>query len=126
MRMAWSLGVTIAAILFGSFGDARPLVDVHVERDAAAGDCPDAATLAASIEEIERRPNAGAPAAPITPGVRATVTFGRLPTGYQAALRLFGAREGERTLTDTGPSCAALGRAVAITLALSLESDADL
>jgi hypothetical protein len=38
--MAWSLGVAIAALLFGSFGDARPLVDVQVERDAAAGDCP--------------------------------------------------------------------------------------
>jgi hypothetical protein len=123
--MAWSVGVTFAAFLFGSSVDERPVVDVHVERGAAAGDCPDAPALTALIEEIERRPNAGAPAAPITPGVRAAVTFERSPTGYRAALRLFGAREGERTLTDTGPSCAALGRAVAITLALSLESGTD-
>jgi hypothetical protein len=40
-------------------------------------------------------------------------------------LLLAGKREGERTLTDTGPNCAALGRAVGITIALLLDAGRD-
>jgi len=128
--MPWSVGVAVAAFLLGSAEGARSPLDLHVEREPAAADCPDAASLAASIDDIERHPAAGAAEAPTetptTPGVRADVTFARAETGYRATLRLRGAKAGERTLTDTGPSCAALGRAVAIALALSLEGEPDL
>src|SRR5947207_3381796 len=124
--MPLSVGVTVAAFLLGSVEGARSPLDLHVEREPAAADCPDAASLTAAIDDIERHPAAGAAETPTTPGVRADVTFARAETGYRATLRLRGAKAGERTLTDTGPSCAALGRAVAIALALSLEGEPDL
>jgi hypothetical protein len=121
--MAWSIGVALGALLVGSVAGPTSPFDLHVEREGGAVDCPDAAALTASIDDIERHPATGAAAT--TPGVRAEVTFARAETGYRATLRLRGAKVGERTLTDTGASCAALGRAVAIALALSLEGDPD-
>jgi hypothetical protein len=50
--------------------------------------------------------------------VQVRVQFSRTEAGYEARLRLAGAREGERFLFDNGPSCAALADAVAVTVAL--------
>lgn len=112
--MPWAAGVVVVALLEAGAGDAPRPLDLRVERRAGATDCPDERALAASTAEIDRR---------ATPGVQAEVTFERQEAGYRATLRLHGAKQGERTLTDTGPTCAALGRAVAITLALSLAGE---
>jgi hypothetical protein len=104
---------------------AAPLsTELSVEREDAAADCPDAAGLARLVERIVG-PGAGGPV--VRPGgdVRAAVRFSRGAATYEAALALTGARQGARTLTDTGPTCAALGRAVAITMALLLDAGLD-
>ena len=46
------------------------------------------------------------------------VQYSRSVTGYEAHLRLSGAREGERVLRDNGQSCEVLADAVAVTVAL--------
>jgi hypothetical protein len=100
---------------------AAPLSsELRVERAGDAEGCPDRAALARLVAGIVgATPSDGAAA------VRADVSFARAPSGFEATLRLMGAREGERTLTDTGPTCTALGRAVAITLALLLDPELD-
>jgi hypothetical protein len=46
------------------------------------------------------------------------VSFDRSEGGFRALVHLAGAKPGERELTDTGPNCAPLTQAVAITLIL--------
>lgn len=90
---------------------------VDVERGAGAEDCPDARALDRALEElISNAPEAGT--------VRAAVAFSHGAAGYEATLRFGGAKEGQRTLTDTGPTCEALGRAAVITIALVLDATA--
>ena len=88
-----------------------------MSRTAAAQACPDKAELRAIVEQVARRP---LPAAGIAgpPGIEAEVRFERTEDRFRATVRLAGAKSGERELTDTGPSCAPLAQAVAITLVL--------
>ena len=51
----------------------------------------------------------------------ANVEFRRGDSGFSALVRLTGAKQGERLLTDTGGSCAPLAQAVAVTLALLMD-----
>jgi len=88
---------------------------VSVDRAPAAVDCPSAEALTAGVEAIVGRPLAES-ADSRTMQVR--VQFFRSEAGYEARLRLTGAREGERVLFDNGPNCAALADAVAVTVAL--------
>jgi hypothetical protein len=100
---------------------AAPLTaELVVERAPGADDCPDGDGLARLIERIVG-PGAGGL---VRPGgeVRASVRFSRDASIYRATLLLAGAKQGERTLTDTGPTCTALGRAVGITMALLLDA----
>lgn len=105
---------------------AAPLTaELDVQRAAGAEDCPDAVALEAMIARILNAPvggdsNAGARE------VRARLSFSRSGTGYTATVHLDGRKAGERTLTDTGPTCAALGRAAGITLALVLDTGEEL
>jgi hypothetical protein len=105
---------------------AAPLTaELDVRRATGTDDCPDAAALDATIARILSAPvegNTGAGAR----AVRAQVAFRRSGAGYEATVRLAGAKTGERTLADTGPTCEALGRAVAITLALVLDTREEL
>lgn len=118
------MGVAASAALLGLFPAAAGAVPVSaelsVERSSGAEDCPDRAALATMIVRIL---NGADGSGLVGPGgdVRAEVQFARAPLGYQVTLRLEGARVGERTLTDTGATCTALGRAVGITLALLLD-----
>jgi hypothetical protein len=101
---------------------AAPLsAELSVERSADASDCPDVATLSRIVERLMSADAVG-PVVHAGGEVRAGVRFTREAGIYEARLVLAGAREGERALTDTGPTCAALGRAVGITLALSLDA----
>lgn len=54
------------------------------------------------------------------------VQFSRSEEGYQAHLRLTGAREGERVLRDNGQRCEALADAVAVTVALLFDPSSEL
>jgi hypothetical protein len=91
---------------------------IVVARAPNASDCPDTANLAARVERITE----GAGAAPGETSV--AVVFSRVNTGYEASIRLSGAREGERILHDEGPACDALADAVAVTTALLLDPSA--
>jgi hypothetical protein len=105
---------------------ATPLTAaLEVQREAGADDCPDAAALEATIARILSAP-ADAASSGSPPAVRARVAFKRSGAGRQATVNLDGAKAGERTLTDTGPTCEALGRAVGITLALVLDTREEL
>jgi len=99
-----------------------PLASLEVRRAPEAAGCPDADGLAADLADITDAPDrfVARPGAP----VRVAVDWDRLPNeGFRASVRLDGARQGIRTLTDAGPTCAALGHAVAIALALVLDAD---
>jgi hypothetical protein len=102
---------------------AAPLsVELAVERGPGAEDCPDRDGLARIVERLVDA------AGRVRPGgdVRADVGFSRVASIYRATLRFAGAKQGERTLTDTGPTCTALGRAVGITVTLLLDDEAPL
>ena len=124
--MTWSAGVAIIAAVLGSAAGPRPALELHVQRGPSAEDCPDAPTLSRTVEDvadIERRMEGGVPPGAPPSVVHADVTFARTTAGYRGTVHLRGAREGERTFTDTGPSCGALAKAVAITMALSLDGE---
>ena len=113
--------VVLAALAVSRAAVASPLsAEISVERSSGAEDCPEQAHLATMIDRILKDADGRGV---LGPGgdVRAEVQFARTPLGYQATLRLQGAKQGERTLTDTGPTCTALGRAVSITMALVLD-----
>jgi hypothetical protein len=97
---------------------AEPLpIALAVSRTQEAQACPDGAELQALVERVARRPLAGAGTAG-GPGIAAEVVFERTEERFRARVHLAGAKTGERELTDTGPTCAPLAQAVAITLVL--------
>src|SRR4051812_24967108 len=106
-------------LLAGSAGAAPLSASFTVTRLAEASDCPDADALDATVKGIL----GGAAARELV--VRADVEFARDALGYRAVMHLRGAKQGERTLTDSGPTCVALGRAVGITMALLLDTPDD-
>jgi hypothetical protein len=119
-RIALALSACVG--LAASRAGAAPFsAALTVARAPGADDCPDEASLARLIERIVS-PDASGPL--VRPGgdVRAAVSFTRGASTYEATLILNGQREGRRTLTDTGPTCTALGRAVGITMALLLDA----
>jgi hypothetical protein len=104
---------------------AAPRAELSVERASGAEDCPDTAALEAMLARIVSPPGTTGEGGG-DDAVEASVAFGRSAVGYAAELRVRGGKDGERTLTDTGPTCTALGRAVSITLALILDAHAEL
>ncbi len=119
------MGVAASAAILGlapavAAVDGPLSAELSVERSSGAEDCPDRAGLATLIGRILKGADGSGVVRP-NGDVRAEVQFSRAPLGYRATLRLDGARVGERTLTDTGATCTALGRAVSITLALLLD-----
>jgi hypothetical protein len=96
---------------------AEPLpIGLVVSRSATAQGCPDGTELAALVEQVARRPHLAGGAGGA--GIEAEIAFERTFDRLRATVRLGGAKTGERELTDTGPSCAPLAQAVAITLVL--------
>jgi hypothetical protein len=121
-RIALASAVACAWLATTSRARAATLsAELTVERAAGADDCPDGDGLSRIIERIVRA-DVASPIVRLGGDVRAAVRFSRGATTYQATLLLAGQREGERTLTDTGPTCTALGRAVGITMALLLDA----
>jgi hypothetical protein len=93
---------------------------IVVARAPDASDCPDTANLAARVARITE----GAGAAPGSATSSVAVAFSRVERGYEASIRLRGARDGERILHDEGPTCDALADAVAVTTALLFDPSA--
>jgi hypothetical protein len=102
--------------------DDVKIATLLVHRAESAADCPDAARLAAAIEQ--------------TLGARVVDTSGRAHTkltlqvslssgnaGYVAILRARGTRSGERRIDDIGATCAGLQDALTVTLALILDDE---
>ena len=112
------LGLFLAAVLATSSAVADPLsAEISVPEPTAG--CPASRELRALVERIAQRP-----LLPTSPSdtVFATVRFRQAGTGFEAQVHLTGAKQGERLLTDTGESCAPLAQAVAVTLALVMDS----
>lgn len=122
------LALALASLApFGSFarrafgaplGGALP--QLSVERPADAVGCPDAPAVAAALRELTGREvvttEAGAGA-----GERWLVTVRREGAGYEAVVRVEGARSGERRLSAPGVACGELREAIAVTIALVLD-----
>ncbi|AKT41292.1 hypothetical protein [Chondromyces crocatus] len=99
---------------------SSPLARLTVTRTAEATDCPDAAALTAAVEVAMKRPaldDASEEAAADTYEVR----IFREDDAYAAVLR---AGDLTRRISDPGPTCAGLAEALAITLAILLDSEA--
>jgi hypothetical protein len=94
--------------------DTAPLL--VVDREAGAERCLDAEALAIKVEQIRGRPAVDAPN-------RYRVTFARTDDGFAATIRSDTSRGSVRALEHQGANCSALGHAVALTLALLLDSD---
>lgn len=107
----------VSFALFALSPGARALggAPVVVERGAGAERCPEGDALSMRIEQIRGRPAVGLPA-PFR------VSFARTDDHFVATIRN-DAIAGIRTLEHDGANCAALGNAVALTLALLFDSD---
>ena len=116
------LAVFALVASFGSAARAESLPALVVTRAAGANDCPDAANLAAEVARMNGRPSLD-PGGSSAATTRLHVELSRGLEGYSAVIRAAGARSGERRLTDVGPTCENLGDALALTLALILDSD---
>ncbi len=123
--------VTVGALVVAARGTARAAgaapgsgpIPIGVERTRAAVDCPSAAALAARVNQIARGDAVVAAQPGELPGVM--VTLDRDGEGYRARIEAFAPVTGVRVITDPGPSCAGLGSAVAVTLALLLDATPD-
>lgn len=88
---------------------------LSVSRAPGADDCPDAAALLARIERIRGAQMHGG-----QPGYR--VSFARDSAGIHAEITS-AQSAGARVLDDSGPDCAALAQATAVSLALLFDAD---
>jgi hypothetical protein len=114
MRIVSSL-VMFALLLFSPSAGSGAIAPIVVERGAGAERCPEAEPIMTRVEQIRGRPADGLPAP-------YRVSFARKDDGFVATIRS-DAAGGVRTLEHTGAQCAALGDAVAVTLALLFDSD---
>jgi hypothetical protein len=111
-------GLLLAVALSTSTAVAGPLSAEIRVLEATVG-CPESRELHTMVEHIVQRPIM--PTLPLDT-MFTTVRFRRAGTGLEALVQLTGAKQGERWLTDTGESCAPLAQAVAVTLALLIDS----
>jgi hypothetical protein len=114
-----SAAAVLIALTIVSLARAAPVAATLSVRRDGAENCPDGATVQASVERILGRSFRSRDDSPRQ--ITAEITFRHSPRGLDAVVRARGARQGERTLTDPGPTCAALAQAVAVTVALLLD-----
>jgi len=115
MRIVSSLAL-ISTLTFSPRGRAETTPILVVERGAGAERCPDAEAITVKVEQIRGRPA-------LDPPNRYRVTLARTDDGFSATIRTHTSMGSVRTLEHSGANCAALGHAVALTLALLLDSD---
>jgi hypothetical protein len=121
------LGLTLTVVIGASApaGAAPGPAGLTVSRDAGASDCPEAPALAAAINRGLGREGI-TDSDPEGAALRFSVAFGKQAGGYDAVISAAGARHGQRALSDTGASCAALGDAVGVLLVLLLDGGGEL
>jgi hypothetical protein len=98
-----------------SLAAARRAARFEVTRSEEAGGCPDAPGLEAAVARI-----AGPPSLDTRAPVVFDVTFTRNEVAYVATLHA-GATGAERVLVSRGPTCSALGEAVAAAITVVLD-----
>ncbi|HMI86707.1 MAG TPA: hypothetical protein VK550_21590 [Polyangiaceae bacterium] len=113
MRIVSSL-VLVTLLTFSPGGRAETIATLVVERGAGAERCPDADALGTKIAQIRGRPALDSP-------VPYRVTFARTDDRLSATIRTEGGSS-VRNLEHDGANCSALGHAVALTLALLMDS----
>jgi hypothetical protein len=99
----------------------EPLPHLIVTRDPGSASCPDANGLAWEVARLNGRP-AVDPAQMTLARTRLHVEITRGLDGFRAVIRAHGARPGERSLSDVGPGCENLADALALTLALVVDT----
>ncbi len=92
---------------------------IEVEHADGASDCPSSAELTGHIEQILHR----SLTSDTGEALRVSVRFLASADGYSAEVHSLGAKPGERTLADRGPSCSALAEAVSVAIALLLDKE---
>ena len=100
-------------------GAAAPLPRLIVQRSVEASDCPDAANLAKAVERLSGRAALDAERTPTLAPVYDIQVF-RGTEGYTAIVR---AHAGMRQISDRGGTCVGLSEALALTLAILLDSE---
>ena len=112
--------------LAGQAAAAPATAMLETTNAAGADDCPDAAALAAQVNDGLGRPAlATTRASTAAPAARIAISFQRAVGGYAASVHIGGARGGTRKLTNAGPGCRALADAVGMLLVLVLDSNDD-
>ncbi len=93
-----------------------------VTRDENSRDCPDAEALAAQVRAIVGRPVLQVETESASTWVQVEITRGF--DSYRATIHTRGQKSGSREITDVGPGCGNLGDALAVALAVLLDSGA--
>lgn len=119
VRVRMQLGLAAMVLMGASEAIAAPLPRLVVVRSAEASDCPDAESLASAVERQMQRP-ALDPKSEDPSGAVYEVRIVRTREGYAATLL---AGDQTRDLSDPGSNCAELAEALALTLAIVLDSD---
>jgi hypothetical protein len=92
---------------------------IRVMRTAEAADCPDDQTILASVAELRKTDRA-------VPDVGADVELAVVDGArHVATIRFAGPHPGTRTLAASEPGCAALARAVELSLAMMFDDEAE-
>lgn len=116
-----ALGLAVLCADSPAVAASRALT-LSVERAPGAEQCPDAPALVEEVQRLGTRRE-------LVPGARGQgpvhfdVRLERTGRGWTAVLAASGERRGQRRLTDQGRSCDGLAAAVALTLAMLVDSE---
>ena len=124
LRLALLAGPAVLALLARAAQAAPATGALETTSGAGAADCPDAARLAAIVNDGIGRTAVVPAGASTAPPMRIGVAFDRTGKGYAATVRIGGANGGTRRLSNQGPGCAALANAVGVLLVVVLDTDA--
>jgi len=123
LRFAVLAGGAAFGLLAGTAHAALATAALTTTSGTGAADCPDAARLAAIVNDGIGRtalvPASGAPPSPM----QVAVNFDRPGKRYAATVRIGGANGGTRKLANQGPGCGALANAVGVLLVVVLDAE---
>ncbi|HXU01006.1 MAG TPA: hypothetical protein VN903_08445 [Polyangia bacterium] len=125
-RLLLAIGCGCATLVAGAAHAAPATAVLETTNAPGATDCPNAAALAAIVNDGIGRVAAvpaGAPA--LAASTRVAVSFERAAKSYSATVHINGANGGTRKLSNQGPGCGALANAVGLLLVVVLDADAD-
>jgi hypothetical protein len=119
-RLHLAGALAIGALGAGREASAAGLPTVAVHRTEDSADCPDADALAAAVAQQMRRPalDPATEGAGRRPGL--DVQIYRSEAGYTAVIQAAGKT---RQLSDRGPTCAGLAAALAVSIAVMLDTE---